>query len=183
MSVITKIRNASFTILNRLLFGKLRIGLLRKYGVKIGENCHIYYSQFSTEHYLIEIGDHVVVSKGVQFLTHDGGVWIFREKYPDLDLFGSIRIGSNTCIGLNCIILPNTHIGKNCIVSAGSVVKGKVPDDSLVMGNPAKVIMKTTMQEKLYQLSPNKIQTKKLSHKEKTQKIKEHFKLYDIPNV
>ncbi|MBR8537484.1 acyltransferase [Carboxylicivirga sediminis] len=176
MSIASKVRNGAFTILNRLLFGQLRIALLRAYGVKIGAKCNIYYSQFSTEHYLIEIGNHVVVSKGVQFLTHDGAVWIFRDKYPDLDLFGPIKIGNNTCIGLNCIILPNTHIGDNCIISAGSVVKGKIPDNSLVMGNPAKVVMKTNMQEKLYLLSPNKIPTKNLSYKAKKQKIKAHFK-------
>lgn len=47
---------------------------LRKLGVTIGENCEIYKSaQFGSEPYLIELGNHVRVNSGVNFVTHDGG--------------------------------------------------------------------------------------------------------------
>ena len=42
-------------------------------------------------------------------------------------------------------ILPNTTIEKNCIIGAGSVIKGHIPEGSVVVGNPAKIIC--TMQE------------------------------------
>lgn len=52
-----------------------------------------------------------------------------------------IVIGDNSWIGWGCIILKGAHIGKNCIVAAGSVVLGKdYPDNSIIAGNPAKVV-------------------------------------------
>lgn len=53
-----------------------------------------------------------------------------------------VVIGKNVWVGANSIILPGTIIGNDVIVSAGSVVSGKVPANSLVLGNPAKVIFK-----------------------------------------
>lgn len=55
-------------------------------------------------------------------------------------MIGRISIGENSFIGCRCLILPNTEIGKNCIIGAGSVVKGRIPDNSVVVGNPAKII-------------------------------------------
>ena len=52
-----------------------------------------------------------------------------------------IVIGDNSWIGWGCIILKGAHIGNNCIVAAGSVVLGKdYPDNSIIAGNPAKVV-------------------------------------------
>lgn len=52
-----------------------------------------------------------------------------------------VIIGNNCWIGWGCIILKGAHIGNNCIVAAGSVVLGKdYPDNSIIAGNPAKVV-------------------------------------------
>ena len=112
----------------------------RRIGVKVGNNCRFFSMNFSTEPSLIEIGDHVTITNGVEFITHDGGVWVFREEFPDINLFGKIIIGSNVFIGLNSIILPNTEVGENTIIAAGSVVKGKFEDNSVIGGIPARKI-------------------------------------------
>ncbi len=165
--MIRKLLNFSYRVLIRVAYGRARIYLLRLMGVKIGENCLIFYADFSTEPYLIEMGNHVTVSSGVRFITHDGAVWLFRQEYPDLDIFGPIRIGNNSCIGMNAILLPNTQIGENCIVAAGAVVKGRFPDNSLIIGNPAKRVLDTRMQKRLYMMSPSKFNTKHLSNRKK----------------
>jgi acetyltransferase-like isoleucine patch superfamily enzyme len=152
-----------------------RLEKARSWGVKIGKDCLLFSMEFSTEPYLIEIGDHVVISSGTQFITHDGSVWVLRDSHPDIGVFGKIKIGSNSFIGINCIILPNTDIGSNCIIGAGAAVRGKIPDDSVVMGNPGKVIMKTSMMEKFLLSSKNRIDTKLLSTGEKDRKVKSHF--------
>jgi len=175
--MIGKLLHLIARILNRIAFGKLRVTLLRLRGVKIGQRCLIFEADFSTEPYLIELGDHVAVSNGVRFITHDGAVWIYRDEYPDLDVFGKIKIGNNTCIGMNAIILPNTIIGENCIVAAGAVVKGKFPDNSLIMGNPAKRLMETQMQKRLYLMSPSKFNLKKMSDRQKKRVLIERFKI------
>lgn len=46
--------------------------------------------------------------------------------------------------GANCTLLPGTTIGKNTIVGAGSVVKGDIPDDVVIVGNPARIIKTTS---------------------------------------
>lgn len=112
----------------------------KKLGVKVGSHCRLLSASFSTEPYLIEIGEHVTITAHVQFITHDGGVWVFRRTYPDIDLFGRIKIGDNVFIGVHAIILPGTMIGNNSIVAAGAVVKGVFEDNSIIAGIPAKRI-------------------------------------------
>ena len=175
-SLINRVRTSLYW---RRLFKKdpnqWRIEKARSWGAKIGKDCLIFTLEFSTEPYLIEIGDHVVVSSGTQFITHDGSVWLLREPYPEIGVFGKIKIGYNTFIGINCIILPNSEIGSNCIIGAGAVVRGKIPDDSVVLGNPAKVVMKTSMMQKFLLSNKNRIDTKLLSTEEKDNMVKRHF--------
>jgi len=110
----------------------------RKRGVQVGEGCSIIPSVVATEPYLVKIGNHVTIAAGVEFVTHDGGVWLFRDQIPDLQVFGPIVIEDNCVIGMRAVIFPNVHIGRNSIVSAGSVVIGDVPPDTIVMGVPAR---------------------------------------------
>ena len=152
-----------------------RIRYLRKQGMKIGQNCHFETNAFSTEPYLIEIGDHVAIATGTDFITHDGGIWCFRDELINGDIFGKIKIGNNVLIGSKCTILPNTIIGDNCIIGAGSVVRGKFPDNSVIVGNPAKVIMKMNVQKLLYIQSPGFVKTKNMPPSERDKLIKNHF--------
>ena len=154
---------------------KTKIKYLRKQGMKIGENCLIGTMNFSTEPYLIEIGDHVAIADDTEIVTHDGGVWCFRDEIKNADLFGKVKIGNNVFIGNNCTILPNTTIGDNCIIGSGSVLRGKFPENSVIVGNPAKVIMDIKVQRFLYKQNPDLLQTKHMSPSEKTKFIKNHF--------
>jgi acetyltransferase-like isoleucine patch superfamily enzyme len=152
-----------------------KVKYLRKQGMKIGKNCRLNTFSFSTEPYLIEIGDHVAIAAGTEIITHDGAIWCFREEIQNADVFGKIKIGNNVFIGDNCTILPNTIIGNNCIVGAGSVVRGKFPDDSVIVGNPAKIVLKMSMQKFLYLQNPGLLRIQNLSDKKKNIIIKKHF--------
>lgn len=153
----------------------IRICYWRRQGMKIGSNCIINNVNFSTEPYLIEIGDHVAIAAGTDFITHDGAVWCFREEIKNADVFGRIKIGNNVFIGNNCTILPNTVIGNNSIVGAGSTVRGQFPENSVIFGNPAKVVLSMSMQKLLYQLNPNFLIIRDLNPKKKKRAIKQHF--------
>ena len=113
----------------------------RRIGVKIGKDCRINTKKWSSEPYLIEIGDNVRIARDTSFYTH-GGVFTIRRKYndPDLDHFGKIKIGDYSYIGAKCMIMPGVTIGERCIVGGGSVVTKSVPDGCMVAGNPAKFI-------------------------------------------
>ncbi len=88
----------------------------------------------------IEIGNGCAIASGVNILDSNGHKTISTNRILDRDEPESIIIGNNVWIGLNAIILKGTRIGDNSIVGANSVVKGEYPPNSLLMGNPAKLI-------------------------------------------
>jgi acetyltransferase-like isoleucine patch superfamily enzyme len=153
-----------------------RIRFLRKQGVRIGEDCLIYTTYFSTEPYLVEIGNHVAVSSGVYFTTHDASGWLFAD-HPDMDVFGDIKVGDNTYIGISCTILPGTRIGRDCVIGSGSVVRGVVPDGSVVYGNPSRVVMKTSLLKHLLVHHKHRLDTRHVPAKEKEKILRRHFGL------
>lgn len=152
-----------------------KVKYLRKQGMQIGKQCHLETMSFSTEPYLVELGDHVAIASGTVFITHDGGISCFRDEFPGDDVFGKITIGNNVHIGINCTVLPNTEIGNNCIVGAGSVLRGRYPDDSVIVGNPAKVIMSINTQKFLYKVNPNRLHTEEMSDPGKKPIVIKHF--------
>ncbi len=152
-----------------------RVRYLRKLGMKIGERCRIRTLKFSTEPYLIELGDHVAVAAGTEFITHDGATWVFEDDVDGGGVFGKIVIGNNVFIGINCIILSNTSVGDNCIIGAGSVVRGQYPENSVIAGNPAQIVSKTGIQRMLSKQNPGLLKTRNLSYREKDKIVKEHF--------
>lgn len=164
-------------LLLKLSTNEGRINYLRKQGMKIGQNCLFTTMNFSTEPYLIEIGNHVGIANGTMFITHDGAIWCFRKELPNADVFGKIKIGDNVFIGSNCTILPNTIIGNNCIVGAGSIVRGVFPDNSVIVGNPAKIVLNMNFQRFFYLQNPGLLLTKNMPASEKTKVIKEHFNI------
>ncbi|NLO01250.1 MAG: acyltransferase [Bacteroidales bacterium] len=151
-----------------------RIKYLRKRGMKIGDDCLMNTLLFS-EPYLVEIGNHVAIAGGTQFISHDGAIWCFRDEIKNGDIFGKIKIGNNVFIGNNCVILPNTTVGDNCIIGIGSIVRGQFPDDSVIIGNPAKVIYKTSIQRLMYRQNKGLLLTHNLSEREKIKVILKHF--------
>jgi acetyltransferase-like isoleucine patch superfamily enzyme len=52
----------------------------------------------------------------------------------------SVRIGENSLVGAGVTILPNVFIGKNCVIGAGSVVTYDIPEASVAVGAPARVV-------------------------------------------
>lgn len=156
---------------------EIRINYWRRQGMKIGGNCLINNVNFSTEPYLIEIGNHVAIAAGTDFITHDGAIWCFRDEIKNADVFGTIKIGNNVFIGNNCTILPNTIVGDNCIIGAGSTVRGQFPENSVIVGNPAKVVVSMSMQKLFYLQNPNLLTIRNLHSKKKAKAIRDHFNI------
>jgi maltose O-acetyltransferase len=57
-----------------------------------------------------------------------------------LPLRAPVFIGENTFIGVGAMILPGVSIGRECIIGAGAVVTKSIPDNSVAVGVPAKVV-------------------------------------------
>lgn len=88
---------------------------------------------------LVKIGGGCHFASGVRILGLNGHL-VYRWDRLGCDESEPITIGNNVWIGLDAIILKGTEIGDNSVVAAGSVVKGKFPEFSLIGGNPAKLI-------------------------------------------
>lgn len=122
---------------------------LRKYGMDI-EGLPRYIATTAlfdgNDYSIIHLGDGCVISSEVQFLTHDYSIARGLQSIgknnanPNRDelFLKPIYVGKNSFVGARSTLLPGTHIGNNVIVGACSVVKGNVPDNTIVMGNPAK---------------------------------------------
>lgn len=114
----------------------------RHIGVKIGEHCLIDTREWSSEPYLITIGNNVQITHKVCFHTHGGGNSI-RNLCPDFDVFGKIVVKDWAYIGAGSQIMPGVTIGEGALVAAGSIVTKSVPAHTVVGGNPARIICTT----------------------------------------
>lgn len=96
----------------------------------------------------LEICDNVSIMDGVKILTHAHDSFNINNDNEYLPFSNyafrtPLKIGKNTSIGSRAIIMPGVgEIGENVMVSAGAIVKEKVPSNCIVAGNPAKVVAK-----------------------------------------
>ena len=139
MALIKSVFNTLFDLVYFMAKGS--VAYARKKGVKVGENCRIYIKNWGSEPFLVSIGDHVTVTSGVKFITHDGSTCLVKDdKGKRYQHFAPIQVGSHVFIGVNSIIMPGVSIGSNVVIGAGSVVTKDIPDHSVAIGVPAKVV-------------------------------------------
>lgn len=89
--------------------------------IEIGRGCMISYNVG------IQDSDHSFESAGLDY------------KLQELEV-QSVRIGENCFIGAGSVILAGTELGANCVVGANSIVRGVFPRNSMIAGNPGKLI-------------------------------------------
>ncbi len=128
---------------------------------------------WSTEPWIIALGDNVHITNGVKFLTHDGATLLFRDRVPDIEITKPIVIGDNVYIGNDAIILPGVTIGSDVIIGAGAVVSKSIPDNSVAVGVPARVIK--TADEYFEKAKKESLHLGHLKGEEKDRKIMEYY--------
>src|SRR4051812_19573075 len=108
------------------------------YNIYCGENVYFNVNCVVLDVTKVTIGSNVFFGPGVQIYTasHPQDHAIRRT----LEYGKSICIGDDCWIGGGAIILPGIRIGNRCIVGAGAVITKDLPDDSIAVGNPARIV-------------------------------------------
>jgi len=106
-------------------------------GVRIGKKARIQSMNFIPPK--IEIGDNVFLGPSVRFAN---------DTYPVSNKLTGIKVKDNVIIGIGSIILPGITIETGSIIAAGSLVTKNVPENTVIMGSPAKFFMKREVYDK-----------------------------------
>lgn len=115
---------------------------LKRQGLRFGTNINVQFnSSIDISHcWLMSIGTDVTLAPGAIILAHDAST----KNFLNYTKIGAVEIGDRVFIGANAVILPGNRIGNDVIIGAGAIVTKDIPDNTVVAGNPAKAICKTS---------------------------------------
>ena len=102
------------------------------------------------------MSDRVLFGPNVSVITANHPLNPELRRY-EMQYNRDVHIDENTWIGASAIILPGVHIGKNCVIGAGSIVTRDVPDNSLAVGNPCRVIKEIGESDRIFYFHNDKI--------------------------
>lgn len=106
---------------------------------EIGEGSVIFHNSVIQRH--VSIGKHVIVNTASS-VDHDCKIEDFVHIAPNATLCGEVSVDMGTLIGAGSVIKQGVKIGKWCIIAVGAVIIRDVPDFSVVIGNPGRIIRK-----------------------------------------
>ncbi len=117
--------------------------------IEVGKNFFANYNCTIIDVAKVKIGDNCQMAPNVAIYTAGHPLHpVARNSMYEYGI--SVTIGDNVWIGGNTVIMPGVHIGSNTVIGAGSVVTKDIPDWSVVVGNPCRVIKKITEEDKKY---------------------------------
>jgi len=107
--------------------------------ISLGERFYANFNLTILDCGLVTIGDRVMFGPGVSIYaaTHETDV---QSRRDNIEYAKPVVIGDDCWIGGQVVILPGVTIGKGCTIAAGAVVSRDIPDWSVAMGQPAKVV-------------------------------------------
>lgn len=125
-------------IFNKLFPQKDKLTFLLERGLTVGEDFSMQNDVIIDPHHCwhITIGDNVTLAPRVYILAHDAST----KRSLNYTRIGKVKIGNNVFIGASCIVLPGVTIGNNVVIGAGSIVSCDIPENSIAVGYPAKVV-------------------------------------------
>ena len=113
------------------------------YNIEIGENFFANHNTVILDGDKVKFGDNVFVAPNCGFYTAGHPIDLeLRNK--GLKYAYPITVGDNVWIGAAVQVMPGVTIGNNVVIGAGSVVVKDIPDNSIAVGNPCKIIKKIT---------------------------------------
>ena len=124
-----------------------KVWIAKRFSFDYGKNIHIG-NNFTGNFNLtildineVHIGDNVMIGPNTT-ITTVGHPLSPKGRRKHLGKASEIRIGNDVWLGANVTVLPGVTIGDNVVVGAGAVVTKDIPDNSLAVGVPARVVKK-----------------------------------------
>lgn len=109
--------------------------------VRIGNGCVIGRGSHVVAHHSVTFGENVFCGPYVYVTdenhSYDDPAQPVGKQWPRTE---AVEIGAGSWLGSGCVILPGARLGRNVVVAAGAIVRGPVPDHSVVAGAPARVV-------------------------------------------
>lgn len=88
----------------------------------------------------VRFGNNVLIGPNCQFITVGHPVDDVEMRRSGWEIAKPINVGNDCWFGAGVIVLPGVTIGDNCVIGAGTVVTKDIPANSVVVGNPGRVI-------------------------------------------
>lgn len=109
------------------------------YNIHLGKKVFMNFNCCILDVMEVRIGDNVMLGPAVQIYTATHPIDA-KERASGLEFAKPVTIGNDVWIGGGAIICPGVNIGDRVVVGAGAVVTKNVPDDVIIIGNPAKIL-------------------------------------------